>query len=123
MHRFNRELDTLRAWVGELDAEVADNRAERRAQTQTLNALRTTQIEQQRTLERIAGQVGRLTIGQTELADRFTGLDTKVDGLEAKVDGLDTKVDGLDHRFDGLVAVVHEVLRRLPEPGPAAEVS
>jgi chromosome segregation ATPase len=60
------------------DRDVSEVRAELRAHTQTLNALRETQVEQGRKIDR---------------------LEQKVDGLEQKVDGLEQKVDGLDREM------------------------
>ena len=60
------------------DRDVSEVRAELRAHTQALNALRETQLEQ-----------GRAIAG---LDQRVTGLDQKVTGLDQKVTGLDQKV-------------------------------
>lgn len=60
------------------DRDVSEVRAELRAHTQALNALRETQLEQ-----------GRAIAG---LDQRVTGLDQKVAGLDQKVAGLDQKV-------------------------------
>ncbi len=46
--------------------------------------------------------LGALEKGQTELRDRFDGLETRFDGLETRFDGLETRFDGLETRFDGL---------------------
>jgi hypothetical protein len=169
MHKLRRDLNSLRSWVADLDRDVADNRAERLAQTHLLNALGQTQSDQNRTIRGLAEQVGRLTVGQAELSGRVdalhgtveavdgkvnaiggtvgvigdkvagigdevagidgkvAGIDGKVAGIDGKVAGIDGKVDaltdrvvGLEHRFDGLAASVAEVLRRLPNPAPAA---
>lgn len=60
------------------DRDVSEVRAELRAHTQALNALRETQLEQ-----------GRAIAG---LDQRVTGLDQKVTGLDQKATGLDQKV-------------------------------
>jgi outer membrane murein-binding lipoprotein Lpp len=68
-----------RVLAGGADRDVSDVKTLLRAHTQTLNALRETQIEQ----------------GQ-----KLTGLDTKVVQLDAKVDQLDTKVGQMDAKVD-----------------------
>ena len=46
--------------------------------------------------------LGALEKGQTELSDRFDGLETRFDGLETRFDGLEAKVDRLDERVTGI---------------------
>jgi chromosome segregation ATPase len=65
------EAAAARVLAAGADHDVSEVRAELRAHTQSLNALRETQIEQGR----------------------------KIDRLEQKVDGLDRKVDGLDQEM------------------------
>ncbi len=60
------------------DHDVSEVRAELRAHTQALNALRETQLEQGRAI--------------ASLDQRVTGLEQKVTGLEQKVTSLDQKV-------------------------------
>jgi len=59
------------------DRDVSEVRAELRAHTRVLNALRETQLDQDR---------------------KITGLEQKVTGLDQKVTGLDQKVTGLDQK-------------------------
>ena len=46
--------------------------------------------------------LGALERGQTELRDRFDGLETRFDGLETRFDGLETRFDGLEVKVDRL---------------------
>ncbi|MGH3903909.1 MAG: hypothetical protein ACRDTE_06955 [Pseudonocardiaceae bacterium] len=67
------------------DHDVSEVRAELRAHTRALNALRETQLEQDR---KISG-----------LDHKVTGLDHKVTGLDQKITGLDRKITGLDRKM------------------------
>jgi outer membrane murein-binding lipoprotein Lpp len=66
------DASAARVLAGGADRDVSDVKTLLRAHTQTLNALRETQVEQ----------------GQ-----KLTRLDAKVDQLDAKVDQMDAKVD------------------------------
>jgi outer membrane murein-binding lipoprotein Lpp len=66
------DASAARVLAGGADRDVSDVKTLLRAHTQTLNALRETQVEQ----------------GQ-----KLTRLDAKVDQMDAKVDHLDAKVD------------------------------
>ena len=63
------------------DHDVSEVRAELRAHTSALNALRQTQLEQGR---------------------RLDGMDRRFDGMDRRFDGMDRRFDSMDLRFDGL---------------------
>jgi outer membrane murein-binding lipoprotein Lpp len=73
------DASAARVLAGGADRDVSDVKTLLRAHTQTLNALRDTQIEQ----------------GQ-----KLTGLDTRVVRLDAKVDQVDAKVGEMDAKVD-----------------------
>ena len=102
-----------RVLAGGADRDVSDMKTLLRAHTQTLNALRETQIEQGQKL--------------TGLDTRLTGLDTRVVRIDAKVDQLDAKVGQMDAKVDRalgllstgmaqIVAMLGEPRREDPEP-------
>ena len=81
------DADAARVLAAGADHDVSEVRAELRAHTQALNALRETQLE---------------------LDQKVNGLDQKVNGLDQKVNGLDQKVNGLDQKVNGLDQKVTE---------------
>ncbi|MGH4011087.1 MAG: hypothetical protein ACRDTH_23500 [Pseudonocardiaceae bacterium] len=74
------DANAARVLAAGADHDVSEVRAELRAHTQALNALRETQLEQ-----------GRAIIG---LEHEVAGLDQKLAGLGQKLAGLDQKVTG-----------------------------
>ena len=71
------------------DHHVSEVRAELRAHTSALNALRETQLEQGRRLDRMDGRLDRM-------GDRFDGMDTRFDGIETRMaDGFATVGAGM----------------------------
>ncbi|MGH3801788.1 MAG: hypothetical protein ACRDTD_16980, partial [Pseudonocardiaceae bacterium] len=88
------DADAARVLAAGADHDVSEVRAELRAHTQALNALRETQLEQGRAIAGLGQQV-------TGLGQQVTGLDQKVTGLDQKVTGLDQKVTGLDQKVTG----------------------
>ena len=71
------------------DHDVSEVRAELRAHTSALNALRETQLEQGRRLDRMDGRFDRMD-------GRFDGLDGRLDALEARMaDGFATVGAGM----------------------------
>ena len=71
------------------DHDVSEVRAELRAHTSALNALRETQLEQGRRLDRMDGRLDRMD-------GRFDGLDGRLDALEARMaDGFATVGAGM----------------------------
>ena len=73
------DASAARVLAGGADRDVSDVKTLLHAHTQTLNALRETQVEQGQKLSR---------------------LDAKVDQLDAKVDQMDAKVDRMDAKVD-----------------------
>ena len=71
------------------DHDVSEVRAELRAHTSALNALRETQLEQGRRLDRMDGRFDRMD-------GRFDGMDGRLDALEARMaDGFATVGAGM----------------------------
>jgi chromosome segregation ATPase len=71
-----QDAAAARILAGAADRDVSEFRAELRAHTSTLNALRETQLEH-----------------HAETRERFVGLEGKANGLEDKVNGLEDKVN------------------------------
>jgi chromosome segregation ATPase len=90
------------------DHDVSEVRAELRAHTQALNALRETQLEQGRAIagleQKLAGLDQKL-VGQDQ---KLVGQDQKLAGLEQKLAGLDQKLAGQDQKLAGLDQKVTE---------------
>ena len=74
------------------DHDVSEVRAELRAHTSALNALRETQLEQGRRLDRMDG--------------RFDGTDGRLDVLDGRLDGMGGRLGALEARMaDGFATV------------------
>ncbi|WP_435059506.1 hypothetical protein [Streptomyces sp. bgisy060] len=103
LEELRQRLDALEAEVGRLreesaatrtlssmtDRDVAEWRVAMRGHTQSLSALRETQLEQGQalnglnaTVRQLSEVVGGIAAGQMQLAEHVAGLDTKVDELE-----------------------------------------
>lgn len=74
VERLREENAATRTLASMADRDVAEMRTSLRAHTQTLNALRETQLEQGRAVQGIAEAVGGLIAGQAALADAVAGL-------------------------------------------------
>ena len=70
------------------DHDVSEVRAELRAHTSALNALRETQLEQGRRFDRMDA--------------RFDGMDGRFDGMDGRLDGMGGRLDGMGGRLGGL---------------------
>ena len=77
------------------DHDVSEVRAELRAHTSALNALRETQLEQGRRLDRMDGRFDRID-------GRLDGIDGRFDRIDGRLDGVDGRLDRIDGRFDGM---------------------
>ena len=81
------------------DHDVSKVRAELRAHTSALNALRETQLEQGRRLDRMDGRFDRMD-------GRFDGLDGRLDVLDGRLDGMGGRLGALEARMaDGFATV------------------
>ena len=67
------------------DHDVSEVRAELRAHTRALSALRETQLEQGRRLDRMDA--------------RFDGMDGRFDGIDARLDGMDGRLGEIETRM------------------------
>ncbi len=43
---------------------------------------------------------GRLDRMQTEINERFAGIEKRLDGIDERLDGIDERLDGMDERFE-----------------------
>jgi chromosome segregation ATPase len=89
------EAAAARVLASGADRDVSEVRAELRAHTQALNALRETQLE-------MAKQITSLDERVTSLDARVASLDARVASLDARVASLDARVASLDERVASL---------------------
>jgi hypothetical protein len=99
-------------------SDLGDVRASINAINSTQNALRETQIEQGRTLTRIADAAAVLVTGQAALAESVRRHDELLGQVVAGQSVFTDRVSRRDHLLDQLVAGQAELLRRLPVTGP-----
>ncbi|MGH3751341.1 MAG: hypothetical protein ACRDRP_01360 [Pseudonocardiaceae bacterium] len=97
------------------DHDVSEVRAELRAHTQALNALRETQLEQGRAIASLDQRMTSLDQRMTGLERKVAGLDQKVASLDQKVAGLDQKVASLDQKVAGLDQRMTSLDQRMTE--------
>ena len=82
------DAGAARVLAAGVDHDVSEVRAELRAHTSALNALRETQLEQGRRLDSMDG--------------RLDSMDGRLDSMDGRLDGMVGRLDGVDGRFDRL---------------------
>ncbi|GAA5111990.1 hypothetical protein [Pseudonocardia adelaidensis] len=75
-----------RVLAGGADRDVSEMKTLLRAHTQTLNALRETQIEQGRKLTALDAKAVQMDVKFVQMDAKFNQMDGKVDQMDAKVD-------------------------------------
>jgi chromosome segregation ATPase len=101
-----------------LDRDLADLGEGQRANTALIQALRETQIEQGRTLDKHTKILGELTTQVTWLDHRFTGLDAQLGALGGRLDRMSIRLNVADDRIgyvDNHIAQVDEKIARVDE--------
>ncbi len=96
------EAAAARVLAAGADHDVSEVRAELRAHTQALNALRETQLEQGRAIAGLDQRVAGLERKVAGLDQRVTSLDQKIAGLDQRVTSLDQKMTSLDQKMTSL---------------------
>lgn len=56
---------------------------------------------------------GRLDRMQTEINERFAGIDKRLDGIDGRLDGIDERLDRMDERLDGMDERFGQIEKRL----------
>ena len=89
LERAHEDTEAARLLASGADRDVSDVRGQLRAQRLLLQALRDTQIEQGKRLDRLEHRMDRIELRMNALEDRMTGLDTRLtdrmDALEAEM--------------------------------------
>jgi chromosome segregation ATPase len=136
-----REAAAARALAAGADRDVADYRAEMRAHTRSLEALRQTQIEHHAEhkaefarvyarFDQVGARFDRVDARFEQVDARFEQVDARFEQVDGRFDQVDGRLDQIDAKFrqvDANFAVVLAGVRRivglLEEPEGGAESS